>query len=70
MANWQRKRREWLAGFLYSALLMVVIAVAAQALLSSDNNGPPGQPMTIEAVLTPTPVPDPVPATEPRSPNR
>ena len=68
MANWRRNRRERLSGYLYSALLMLTIAAAVQVLLQSDDN--PGRPMTVEAVLTPAPVPEPAPATEPRPANR
>jgi hypothetical protein len=70
MANGRKSGRERLSGYLYLALLMVVIAVAAQALLRFDDDSPTSPSMTVEGVLTPTPIAEPAPATEPRPTNR
>ena len=70
MVNWKKNRWERISGYLYSVLLLVVIAVTAQALLRSDDDRRAKRSMTVEAVLKPTPVPEPVPATQPRPTNR
>jgi hypothetical protein len=65
-----RPRPQNVTGYLLSTIMVVLIVIIAFALFKSVIGSSSGRastgPTTVEAVMTPTPVPEPIPATEPR----
>ena len=65
-----RPRPQNVTDYLLSAIMVVLIVIMAFALFKSvvgtSSRRASMGPTTVEAVMTPTPVPEPIPASEPR----
>ena len=65
-----RPRPQKVTDYLLSAIMVVLIVIMAFALFKSvvgtSSRRASMGPTTVEAVMTPTPIPEPIPASEPR----